>query len=60
MANEAHLTKLKEGVEAWNEWRRNNVGLGVCVAMERKTGKFMLPLPPSSAHGLWTPVVLAA
>jgi uncharacterized protein YjbI with pentapeptide repeats len=27
MANEAHLIKLKEGVEAWNEWRRNNVGL---------------------------------
>jgi uncharacterized protein YjbI with pentapeptide repeats len=27
MANEAHLTKLKEGVEAWNEWRRNHVGL---------------------------------
>jgi uncharacterized protein YjbI with pentapeptide repeats len=22
MANEEHLAKLKEGVEAWNDWRR--------------------------------------
>jgi uncharacterized protein YjbI with pentapeptide repeats len=24
MANPKHLTKLKEGVEAWNKWRKNN------------------------------------
>ncbi len=24
MANEEHLKKLKEGVEAWNKWRKPN------------------------------------
>ncbi|CAN0566844.1 unnamed protein product, partial [Laminaria digitata] len=24
MANEKHLAKLKEGVEVWNKWRREN------------------------------------
>ena len=27
MANEEHLAKLKEGVEAWNEWRKKNPDL---------------------------------
>jgi Pentapeptide repeats (8 copies) len=27
MANEEHLAKLKEGVEAWNQWRKKNPGL---------------------------------
>jgi len=26
MANPEHLAKLKEGVEAWNEWRQENLG----------------------------------
>jgi len=33
---------------------------GVCVAMERKPGKCMLPLPPLPSHGLETPGILAA
>ena len=24
MANPEHLVKLKEGVEAWNKWRKDN------------------------------------
>ena len=24
MANPEHLAKLKEGVEAWNKWRKDN------------------------------------
>jgi hypothetical protein len=27
MANPEHLEKLKEGVEAWNTWRRANAGI---------------------------------
>ena len=27
MANEEHLAKLREGVEAWNEWRGKNPDL---------------------------------
>ena len=27
MANQEHLDKLKEGVEAWNQWREENPGL---------------------------------
>ena len=25
MANEEHLAKLREGVEAWNDWRDSNL-----------------------------------
>ena len=34
--------------------------LGVCVAMERKPGKCMLPLPPLPSHDQQPPVLLAA
>src|SRR5258708_12025886 len=27
MANQVHLEKLREGVEAWNQWRKENPGL---------------------------------
>src|SRR5262245_45839629 len=27
MANEAHLARLQQGVEAWNQWREANVGV---------------------------------
>ena len=27
MANAEHLAKLKEGVEVWNQWRRENLGV---------------------------------
>jgi hypothetical protein len=27
MANPEHLAKLKEGVEAWNEWRAKNLDI---------------------------------
>ena len=27
MANQGHLKKLREGVEAWNQWRMENRGL---------------------------------
>jgi len=27
MANQEHLAKLKEGVEAWNQWRKENPDL---------------------------------
>jgi len=33
---------------------------GVCVAMERKPGKCMLPLPPLPSHDAQPPVLLAA
>ena len=26
MANEEHLARLKQGVEAWNQWREANPG----------------------------------
>ena len=29
MANPEHLARLKEGVEAWNEWRKDNTGIAV-------------------------------
>jgi uncharacterized protein YjbI with pentapeptide repeats len=29
MANPEHVAKLKEGLEAWNEWRKNNPGVKV-------------------------------
>ena len=28
MANPEHLAKLKEGVEAWNKWRKDETGPG--------------------------------
>ena len=27
MANEEHLARLKQGVEAWNQWRNGNYGI---------------------------------
>lgn len=27
MANEEHLNILKQGVEVWNQWKRNNPGV---------------------------------
>ena len=27
MVNPEHLTKLKEGVKVWNEWRDDNLGI---------------------------------
>ncbi|MEE8584481.1 MAG: pentapeptide repeat-containing protein [Acidobacteriota bacterium] len=29
MANEEHLAKLKEGVDAWNEWRKTDPGVQI-------------------------------
>ena len=34
MANEEHVAKLKEGVTAWNAWRRENPEVSLtCVGL---------------------------
>jgi hypothetical protein len=38
MANPEHLAKLKEGVEAWNQWRKENRGINVDLSHAKLRG----------------------
>ena len=38
MANPEHLAKLKEGVEAWNQWRKENPAINVDLNAEDLRG----------------------
>ena len=42
MANPEHVAKLKQGVEAWNRWRKANPDLGA----DLKAGIASSPNPP--------------
>ena len=38
MANPEHLAKLKEGVEVWNKWRKDNPEIRHDLAESNLTG----------------------
>ncbi len=46
--------------ESYKNLMETHFHIGVCVALERKPGKCMLPLPPLPSHCPGTPVMLAA
>jgi len=57
----AQSTHLAAGVEVLGPQCPLTIpGFGVCVVMERKPGKCMLPLPPLPSHDAQPPVLLAA
>jgi len=44
MANEAHLAKLKKGVEKWNEWRTTNPHVSPDLRRVNLTGANLDPM----------------
>ena len=39
MANQDHLNKLNEGVDAWNQWRKDNPGITPDLTGANLSGK---------------------
>jgi hypothetical protein len=49
MANEEHLAQVKQGVEAWNQWREANRNIGpdpFSLTLSRVRSSAPQPVPP--------------
>jgi len=53
MANKEHLALLKQGVEAWNQWRRENPEARPDLSQANLTGAHLVEADLSDANLFW-------
>ena len=53
MANKEHLARLKQGVEVWNQWRRENPDLCPDLSQANLTGAHLVEADLSDTNLFW-------
>jgi uncharacterized protein YjbI with pentapeptide repeats len=53
MANKEHLARLKQGVEAWNQWRRENPDARPDLSQANLTGAHLVEADLSDTNLFW-------
>jgi uncharacterized protein YjbI with pentapeptide repeats len=53
MANKEHLVRLKHGVEAWNQWRRENPDARPDLSQANLAGAHLVEADLSDANLFW-------